>query len=61
MTPAAYLQPYGHAIPTPNLQRLAERGVLFRRALLCRTDLLAQPRRPLDRAVSAQRRHVGLG
>ncbi|MCY3797627.1 MAG: sulfatase [Chloroflexi bacterium] len=27
-----YLQPYGHAIPTPNLQRLAERGVLFRRA-----------------------------
>ena len=26
------LQPYGHAIPTPNLQRLAERGVLFRRA-----------------------------
>ena len=27
-----YLQPYGHAIPTPNLQSLAERGVLFRRA-----------------------------
>ena len=27
-----YLQPYGHAIPTPNLQRLAERGILFRRA-----------------------------
>ena len=27
-----YLQPYGHAVPTPNLQRLAERGVLFRRA-----------------------------
>ncbi len=27
-----YLQPYGHAIPTPNLQRLAEEGVLFRRA-----------------------------
>ena len=27
-----YLQPYGHAIPTPNLQRLAEQGVLFRRA-----------------------------
>ena len=25
-----YLQPYGHAIPTPNLQRLAEQGVLFR-------------------------------
>ena len=27
-----YISPYGHAIPTPNLQRLAERGVLFRRA-----------------------------
>ncbi|MCY3778776.1 MAG: sulfatase [Chloroflexi bacterium] len=27
-----YLQPYGHAIPTPNLHRLAEGGVLFRRA-----------------------------
>lgn len=27
-----YIQPYGHAIPTPNLQRLAEEGVLFRRA-----------------------------
>ena len=27
-----YIQPYGHAIPTPNLQRLAEQGVLFRRA-----------------------------
>ena len=27
-----YIQPYGHAIPTPNLQRLAEEGVLFRQA-----------------------------
>ena len=27
-----YLQPYGHAVPTPNLQRLAREGVLFRRA-----------------------------
>ena len=25
-----YIQPYGHAVPTPNLQRLAEEGVLFR-------------------------------
>ncbi len=24
-----YLQPYGYAIPTPNLQALAEQGVLF--------------------------------
>lgn len=27
-----YTQPYGHAIPTPNLQKLAEQGVLFRQA-----------------------------
>ncbi len=27
-----YVQPYGQAIPTPHLQRLAEEGVLFRRA-----------------------------
>jgi len=27
-----YIQPYGHAVPTPHLQRLAEQGVLFRQA-----------------------------
>ncbi|MBT7166430.1 MAG: sulfatase-like hydrolase/transferase, partial [Victivallales bacterium] len=27
-----YIQPYGHAVATPNLQRLAEQGVLFRQA-----------------------------
>ena len=27
-----YIQPYGHAVPTPHLQRLAEEGVLFRQA-----------------------------
>jgi len=27
-----YVQPYGHSIPTPNIQRLAEEGVLFRQA-----------------------------
>ena len=27
-----YVQPYGHSVPTPNIQRLAERGVLFRQA-----------------------------
>ena len=26
-----YLQPYGHAVPAPNLQQLAEDGVLFRK------------------------------
>jgi arylsulfatase A-like enzyme len=27
-----YIQPYGHAVATPNLQRFAEQGVLFRQA-----------------------------
>jgi arylsulfatase A-like enzyme len=27
-----YIQPYGHAVPAPNLQKLAEEGVLFRQA-----------------------------
>jgi len=27
-----YIQPYGHAVPTPNLQKLAESGFLFRQA-----------------------------
>ena len=27
-----YIQPYGHAVSTPNLQRLAEQGILFRQA-----------------------------
>ncbi len=27
-----YIQPYGYAVPTPNLQKLAEAGMLFRQA-----------------------------
>jgi N-sulfoglucosamine sulfohydrolase len=27
-----YVQPYGHAVATPNIQKLAEEGVLFRKA-----------------------------
>ena len=27
-----YVQPYGYAIPTPNIQKLAEEGILFRQA-----------------------------
>jgi arylsulfatase A-like enzyme len=27
-----YIQPYGHAVPTPNLQKLASEGILFRNA-----------------------------
>ena len=27
-----YVQPYGHPVPTPNIQRLADQGLLFRNA-----------------------------
>ncbi|MFT4034036.1 MAG: sulfatase [Patulibacter sp.] len=27
-----YVQPYGHQVPTPNIQRLADQGILFRQA-----------------------------
>ena len=27
-----YIQPYGHQVPTPNFQLLADQGVLFRNA-----------------------------
>ena len=27
-----YIQPYGHQVPTPNIQRLADQGLLFRKA-----------------------------
>ena len=29
------IQPYGHAVPTPNLMRLAQEGVLFRKCFSC--------------------------
>jgi N-sulfoglucosamine sulfohydrolase len=27
-----YVQPYGYQVPTPNIQRLADQGILFRKA-----------------------------
>ncbi len=30
-----FIQPYGHAVPTPNLMKLAEEGVLFRQCYSC--------------------------
>jgi len=30
-----YVQPYGYAVPTPNMQRLAEQGVVFRQCFCC--------------------------
>jgi len=41
-----YVQPYGHAVPTPNIQRLAEEGVLFRQAF-CATPTCSASRASL--------------
>ena len=42
-----FIQPYGHQVPTPNIQRLADQGLLFRKAFCaaptcsgCRSALL---------------------
>lgn len=40
-----FVQPYGHAIPAPNLQRLAQEGVLFRNAFS--TAPTCSPSRPV--------------
>ena len=37
-----HIQPYGHQVPTPNIQRLADQGVLFRQAFSRRARLLAR-------------------
>ena len=39
-----YVQPYGYQVPTPNIQLLADQGVLFREGVLRGADLLGQPR-----------------
>ena len=54
-----YVQPYGHAIETPNIQRLAEQGVLFRQAFRA-APLLAQPCGAADRSVSHTNGMLGL-
>ena len=38
-----YVQPYGHQVPTPNIQRLADQGVLFRQAF-CAVPACSGPR-----------------
>jgi N-sulfoglucosamine sulfohydrolase len=38
-----YVQPYGHPVPTPNIQHLADQGVLFRRAF-CATPTCSTSR-----------------
>ena len=41
-----YVQPYGHAIPTPTIQKLAEGGILFRQAF-CATPTCSGARASL--------------
>ncbi|MEC8931907.1 MAG: sulfatase [Candidatus Latescibacterota bacterium] len=47
-----YVQPMGHSVPTPNLQRLAEQGVLFRQAF-CAAPTCAPSRAALLTGQSA--------
>lgn len=47
-----YIQPYGHAIPTPNLQRLARESTLFRHAY-CAAPTCSPSRSALLTGVSA--------
>ena len=53
-----YVQPYGYQVPTPNIQHLADQGVLFRRGVLRRADLLRQPCLAPHRPVLPQQRHA---
>ena len=56
-----YLQPFGHAVPTPNLQRLADEGVLFRRAFSAAPTCSPSAIRSIDRPASAPERNDWAG
>ena len=56
-----YIQPYGHAIPTPALQKLAEGRGPVQVGLLREPDLFPEPGGPAYRAVGPQLRHVRTG
>jgi arylsulfatase A-like enzyme len=38
-----YIQPYGYAVETPNMQRFAEEGVLFRNAFCAAPTCAPRP------------------
>ena len=50
-----YVQPYGHPVPTPNIQRLADQGLLFRQAFCAAPTCSGSPRLPADRPVRRTR------
>ena len=47
-----YVQPYGHAVPTPNLQETGRAAHSVQAELLHGTDVSTEPRGAGDRAVS---------
>ena len=47
-----YVQPYGYQIPTPNIQLLADQGVLFRKAF-CGAPTCSSTRRTTGSGASA--------
>ena len=56
-----HIQPYGHQVPTPNIQRLADQGVLFRQAFSRGARVQPVARRAADRRVQPHQRDAGPG
>ncbi len=48
-----WVQPYGYQVPTPNIQHLADQGVLFRRAFCVAPVCSGSRGRPAHRAATA--------
>ena len=53
-----YVQPYGYQVPTPNIQLLADQGVLFREAFCAAPTCSGSRASPADRPVLPQQRHA---
>ena len=51
-----YVQPYGHQVPTPNIQRLADQGMLFREAFCAAPTCSGSRACAAHRTVDAQQR-----
>ena len=56
-----FIQPYGHQVPTPNIQRLADQGLLFRKAFCAAPDVLGLALGAAHGAVPARERDDGPG
>ena len=51
-----YVQPYGHQLTTPNIQRLADQGLLFRQAFAAAPNCSPSRCRAADRPLAALQR-----